>query len=121
MSEVTDMERCTRELIRHILESEEYRHFCVLRDKVKEEPELRQEINDFRLHVFETQNSLEPLDMYSEQLRLSRDYEEFRKNPLVNGFLLAELRVCRMVQKITEEIVESLDLDSDEISERIRI
>ncbi len=116
-----DMKKCTEELIECIIESEEYRKFCALRDEVQKDPELRRQINDFRLHVFETQNSQEPLDMYGEQERLCRDYEEFRKNPLVNGFLLAELRVCRMVQKITGEIVGAVDIDSDEVSERIRI
>ncbi len=115
------MEKCTEDLIQCIIESDEYRQFCALRDRVREEPELRQQINDFRLHVFETQNSQEPLDMYGEQERLCRDYEEFRKNPLVNGFLLAELRVCRMVQKITSAIVGSVDIDSDDVVERIRI
>lgn len=115
------MEKCTEDLIRCIIESDEYRQFCELRDKVREEPELRRQINDFRLHVFETQNSQELLDMYQEQNRLCNDYEEFRKNPLVNGFLLAELRVCRMVQKITGEIVGAVDLDSDDVVERIRI
>lgn len=115
------MEKCTEDLIQCIIESDEYRQFCALRDRVQEEPELRQQINDFRLHVFETQNSQEPLDMYGEQERLCRDYEEFRKNPLVNGFLLAELRVCRMVQKITSAIVGSVDIDSDDVVERIRI
>ena len=115
------MEKCTEDLIQCIIESDEYRQFCALRDRVREEPELRQQINDFRLHVFETQNSQEPLDMYGEQERLCRDYDEFRKNPLVNGFLLAELRVCRMVQKITSAIVGSVDIDSDDVVERIRI
>ena len=115
------MEKCIEDLIQCIIESDEYQQFCELRDKVREEPELRKQINDFRLHVFETQNSQELLDMYQEQNRLCNDYEEFRKNPLVNGFLLAELRVCRMVQKITNEIVGSVDIDSDDVVERIRI
>ncbi len=118
---MSELKERTEALIQGILESEEYRHFCALREEVYQEPELRRQINDFRLHVFEVQNSQEPLDMYGEQERLCRDYEEFRKNPLVNGFLLAELRVCRMVQKITEAISEAIDLDTDEVSERIRI
>lgn len=110
---------CTQALIKAILESEEYVHFSELRDQVKEKPELRQQINEFRLHVFEVQNSQEPLDMYAEQQRLCRDYEEFRKDPLVNEFLLAELRICRTLQRVTEDIADAMDLDTDEMSERI--
>lgn len=118
---MSDLKKYTEALIQSILESKEYREFCALREEVHKEPDLRRQINDFRLHVFEVQNSREPLDMYGEQERLCRDYEEFRKNPLVNGFLLAELRVCRMIQKITAAISETVDLDTDDVSERIRI
>lgn len=110
---------CTEALIKAILESEEYTRFSELRDQVKEQPELRRQINEFRLHVFEVQNSEEPLDMYAEQQRLCRDYEEFRKDPLVNEFLQAELRICRILQKVTEDVAEAVDLDTNEVSERI--
>lgn len=110
---------CTQKLIRAILESEEYMQYCEIRDKVRENPELRRKINDFRLHVFEVQNSEEPLDMYEEQERLCREYEEFRKNPVVNDYLQAELRICRTLQKITADIAEAIDLDAQDIAERI--
>ncbi len=114
-----NVKACTQALIRSIQESEEYVHFSKLRDQVRQQPELRRQITEFRLHVFEVQNSREPLDMYEEQQRLCRDYEEFRRDQLVNGFLLAELRICRMLQKITEEVAEAVDLDLDDMAERI--
>ncbi len=114
-----NIKRCTAALIDAILESDEYTRFCELRDQVREQPELRAQINSFRQHVFEVQNSREPLDMYGEQERLYRNFEEFRKNPLVNDFLEAELRVCRILQRITTDIAAAIDLDADEVSERI--
>lgn len=110
---------CTQELIKAILGSEEYLQYCEIRDKVREDPELRRNINDFRLHVFEVQNSQEPLDMYEQQERLCREYEEFRKNPIVNDYLQAELRICRTLQKITTDVAESVDLDAEDVSGRI--
>ncbi|MDY3250129.1 MAG: YlbF family regulator [Candidatus Choladocola sp.] len=115
------IEDCTNNLIEAILNSSEYRHFCEIRDQVKEEPELRAQINAFRRHVFEVQNSDEPLDMYDEQARLCKDYEEFRKNPLVNDFLQSELRVCRIIQKTALTIVEKLDLDTQDVTEGIKV
>ena len=112
---------CTDALTDAILECEEYRRFCSLRDQVREKPELREQINSFRQHVFTVQNSQEPLDMYAEQERLCRDFEDFRKNPLVNDFLEAELRVCRILQRVTSEIADAVDLDTDEIAERIML
>lgn len=121
VKEMNNTKICTQNLIKSIIESDEYQEFCEIRDKVKAEPELRRQINEFRRHVFEVQNSQEPLDLYSEQERLRRDYEDFRRQPLVSGFLAAEVRVCRMVQKITEEIAGALDLDTDDITERIEL
>ncbi|MDO4322660.1 MAG: YlbF family regulator [Lachnospiraceae bacterium] len=116
-----NIKECTKALIDAILDSGEYRRFCEVRDQVREKPELRSQINEFRLHVFEVQNSKEPLDMYGEQERLCRDFEEFRKNPLVNEFLEAELRVCRIMQEISTDIAGAVDLDSADVSERIKL
>lgn len=113
------VEMCAQNLVWAIRDSEEYQHFCKIRDKIKEQPELREQLNKFRIHVFDIQNSPEPLDMYDEQKKLYRDYEEFRKNPLVNEFLQAELRVCRMLQKITLDIAGAIDLDTQGIAEHI--
>lgn len=113
------VDMCTQSLVWAIKESEEYQQFCRIRDKVKEEPELRKLINEFRIHVFDIQNSPEPLDMYDEQKKLCQKYETFCKNPLINEFLQAEVRVCRMVQKITSDIVGAIDLDTEEIAEHL--
>lgn len=115
------IKECTVALINAILESEEYRHFCAVRDEVRQTTEMRKQINDFRGHVFEVQNSEEPLDMYGEQERLYRDYNEFRKNPLVDEFLRSELRVCRIMQKVIGDIADAVDLDAEEIAERIHL
>ena len=50
---------------------------------------------------------------------MCKESEEFRKNPLVDEFLQAELCVCRIMQKITQDMVEAIDLDIDEVAERI--
>jgi cell fate (sporulation/competence/biofilm development) regulator YlbF (YheA/YmcA/DUF963 family) len=121
VKKMRDVKSCTDELIQAILESEEYTYFSGLRDRIKDETELRRQLNEFRLHVFEVQNTKDSLDMYEEQKRLCRDYEEFRKNPLVNDFLLAELSVCRMIQQISEKIVSEVNLDTDEITERMGV
>lgn len=109
------IEKCTEALIQAIQESKEYVRFCQVRDAVRMEPGLRQEINDFRRHVFAVQNAQEPLDMYGEQERLCRDYEEFRKNALVHEFLESELRVCRILQRIMADVAGVVDLDEQEV------
>lgn len=103
----------TEALVEAIQESSEYREFCAVKDKVGENPELREKINAFRRQVFDTQNSKEPLDMYGEMERIGREYEEIRQEPLVDEFLLNELKVCRILQKITFEVIRAVDLDTE--------
>lgn len=115
------IEACTANLILAIQGSREYRQFQEISAKVKSEPELRTKINEFRKYVYDVQNSSEPLDMYAEQERLCREYEEFRKNPLVDEFLKAELRVCRIIQHTFERIATEIDLDTKDIAGKIEI
>ncbi len=115
------IEACTTELIQAILNSREYRQYQKISESVKQDPELRKKINEFRKHVYDVQNSQEPLDMYGEQERLCREYEEFRKNPLVNDYLNTELRVCRIIQHTMERIAMEIDLDTKEIAEQIEL
>ena len=42
---------------------------------------------------------------------LEREGAEFRKDPLVNEYLDAELAICRLFQKINWEIVQNIDFD----------
>lgn len=113
------IEQSTKNLIEAIQSSEEYVRFSAMRDKLREDPELHRQVNEFRVNVFEVQNSQETVDMYVEQQRLCRESEEFRKNSLVDEFLRTELAVCRILQKMVADIVQAVDLDIDEIAERV--
>lgn len=113
------VEACTEKLVKAVLESEEYQNFLKIKEQVAAEPELRKEINDFRRHNFEVQNSPDVLDVYEEIDKMSREYEEFRKNPLVDEFLKCELSVCRMIQQINLELIQAIDLDTKDIAEGI--
>lgn len=117
---MSQVEECTSMLVKAIQDSEEYQKFLAIREKVAQEPELRRQINAFRRHNFEVQNSPEVLDVYDEIDKMSRDYQEFRKNPLVDEFLQCELSVCRIIQRATMEIVSAVDLDTEDVAEGIR-
>ncbi len=118
---MSQVEKCTRELVDAILVSTEYQDFLKIKEKVSRDPELRKKINAFRKHNFEVQNSAEVLDMYDEIDKMYREYEEFRKNILVDEFLKRELRVCRMIQQVGIELMSAVDLDTKEIAEGIPV
>lgn len=116
---MNQVEKCTKELVDAIIGSTEYQDFLKIKEKVSQNPGLRKKINDFRSHNFEVQNSAEVLDMYDEIDKMYKEYEEFRKNILVDEFLKRELRVCRMIQQVGIELISAVDLDIQEIAERI--
>lgn len=112
---------CTDALVQAIRESGEYQEFCRIREEVAKDPEKRERINRFRRHIFEVQNTKESVDMYGEMERLCREYEEFRRDPQVDAFLRSELRVCRILQKITEEITQSVELDTEAVTRGLNL
>lgn len=118
---MNQVEACTESLVKAIQESREYQRFCQVREEVKKNPELHSRIGAFRRQVYAVQNSREPLDMYEEMERITRDYEAFRREPLVEEFLEGELRVCRMIQKIMLQVTRSVDLDTEEVAAGIEL
>ena len=66
--------------------------------RVKEQPELKRQIDDFRIRNFELQTSKDT--NFDKIDQFTRENEAFRENPLVSDFLAAELAFCRMMQDI---------------------
>lgn len=110
---------CTKTLVEAVLTSSAYQRFQKIKKEVEQHPELHKQINEFRRHNFQVQNSAEILDVYDEIDQMSRQYLEFRKNPLVEEYLKSELRVCRMIQEINLELIQSIDLDIEGIADNM--
>ena len=68
-------------------------------------------IDRFRQENFELQNSVQSDELFDRTDEFSRRLEEFRKNPLVDAFLNAELDFCRMIQEINGKIVEAVNFE----------
>lgn len=113
------IEQCTQDLIRSIQDTVEYRRYQELRAVAEQDPQLRKALNDFRRRVYQTQTSGETLDHFSEQERLGRDAAQFRKNELVDEYLKMELHICRMIQEISFQLADAIDLDLDDVLEEI--
>lgn len=105
------IEKATDGLIHAIWESVEYIRYQSIRAKVHELPELEQRIHAFRKKNYETQNYGDEWDLYERVDGLEREGAEFRKDPLVNEYLDAELAFCRLFQRINCEIVRNMDFD----------
>lgn len=93
------LESATEEYIAAILSSEEYVTYRQELEKVKQYPELKAQIDDFRKRNFEFQQSTDSFE---------REYETFRENPMVSDFLAAELAFCRLMQRLNTRITAEL-------------
>lgn len=105
------VETALEELIAAVIASEEYREYDRQKQIMKEQPELKAQIDRFRQENFELQNSVQSDELFDRTDEFSRRLEEFRKNPLVDAFLKAELDFCRMIQEINGKIVEAVNFE----------
>ena len=104
------VETALEELIAAVIASEEYREYD-RQKQIMKQPELKAQIDRFRQENFELQNSVQADELFDRTDEFSRRLEEFRKNPLVDEFLNAELDFCRMIQEINGKIVESVNFE----------
>lgn len=103
------MEQALQAYIDMILETEEYQEYVIQKNKVKQYPELKAQIDEFRARNFEMQRDK---DLVFERIEaFEKEYEDFRENPLVADFLDAELAFCRMMQKNNGKIMDAIDFD----------
>lgn len=92
-----------------IMDTDEYKQYDLERNRVKQYPELKAQIDEYRRRNFMLQTSedtaFEKIDQFE------REYEGFRENPIVADFLAAELAFCRMIQNINLRITEAVHFE----------
>ncbi len=108
---ISQIDEALEGLIQAIWEGEEYQRYQKIRAKVHEQPELEQKIHAFRKKNYEVQNRANDRALYDQVDGLEREGIEFRKDPLVNEYLNAELGICRLFQRINWELVRKMDFD----------
>ena len=92
-------------------ETEVYRKYCYERERIKKQPDLYAKVNEYRQMTFELQNNTDQDQLFDKMDAYEREYEKFRENPVVEGFLQAELAFCRMMQQLNALIMEHLDFE----------
>ncbi len=106
---MSNIDNALEQVIDAILSSEEYRQYDLQRNKVKQYPELKAQIDEYRKRNYELQNredyAFDKIDVFE------REYADFRENPLVSDFLAAELALCRMLQRINLRITEAIHFE----------
>ena len=112
-----DFERETEKFVEKIRQPKVCQEYFMQKEQVKQYPGLKQRIDDYRKKNYRLQNEMDSDALFDEIDRFEREYEDFRKNPVVSDFLAAELAFCRMCQEITEKISIALAEDFDYLDE----
>lgn len=109
MSDSVNVIEASKELNRIIRESEEYQKFCLYQEELQQEPELYARTLEFRRKNFEIRidNILDDAEQASQ---LAREYKDILETPLSASYLNAELGFCRMMQVITRNICDGIEL-----------
>lgn len=101
---MSDFDKELENFIQKVYESDICREYFKQKEYIKQYPELKRQIDDFRQRNFQFQNDTDSNVLFDEIDRFEREYEEFRKNPIVSDFLAAELAFCRLYQQISDKL-----------------
>ena len=106
---MSNVKNATEQLVAAVKDSTVYQEYRKQLALVKQCEGLKEKIDEFRERNYTLQNS--PDVAFDKLDALEREYEEFRREPLVSDFLAAELAFCRMMQEINNYITESVQFE----------
>ena len=104
-----ELGQAVENMIDTIKRSEVYGKYLEALAAAKQQPGLKQEIDEFRRKNYIMQSSGDMAFEHIEQFE--REYSDFRENPVVADFLAAELALCRMIQQITLYVTDMLNFE----------
>lgn len=106
-----NVEYQTRQLIREIKRSNVYNQYRRLQMKIVKDAKLNRRVDEFRKACFMIQNGPQtPEDMGRLEV-LNEEYKDILQNSDVIEFLTAEQGLALMMNRMTDQIYNSLDFD----------
>lgn len=105
-----NMEKSLRSFIETIAQTEIYQNYAIQKERLKEEPELARQIDEYRHKNLEIQQNYHGEELLQKMEEFEMNYASLCANPLVDRYLSAELALARMYQEIQKEIHGSLGL-----------
>lgn len=108
---MSELDCAVDNLIAAIKDTKEYRAYVLEKEKVSRFPELKAQIDDYRIRNYEMQCMSNDDELFHKIEEFEREYEKFRENPLVSDFLAAELDFCRMMQNMNIRVTAALDFN----------
>lgn len=97
--------------VKAIKDTEVYKGYRYQLEKIKKNPELFEQVNEYRHRNFEVQNTSQVNELLDKMDAFEKEYEKLLENPMVEDFLQAELAFCRLMQEVDTMITEQLDFE----------
>jgi cell fate (sporulation/competence/biofilm development) regulator YlbF (YheA/YmcA/DUF963 family) len=110
-TDMSDVVELSKKLNETIKESEFYRNYLTCRERLYEHPDLLRGLNEFKKRNSEIQNRGSVDNPYDEVVALFEEYDAIVHDTIVNDFLRAERKLCRMLKTMYDEIADGLDVD----------
>ena len=107
------LETLKKELTQTILESDEYKEYKRLEAIINRNPDLRRSVDEFIRRTFEIVNNDDIEDVYTAMLNLNIEFDNMRRQDIVNRYLTAEICFSSLVKDIVKSIVEPIDMELD--------
>lgn len=104
-----NVNQAVEQMVQAIRNTDAYMEYRRQLGRIKEQPELKKQIDDFRTRNFELQTSKDT--NFDKIDQFTRENEAFRENPLVSDFLAAELDFCRMMQEIGLYVTDQMKFE----------
>lgn len=104
-----ELDSAIADYIAAIKATQVYQEYVRQKERVRQFPDLKEQIDTFRRRNYELQMSAD--NDFNRIDSFEKEYEDFRENPVVADFLAAELAFCRMMQKADLAIVEAMEFE----------
>lgn len=113
VEENSEVELMTNKLCEAIKNSNEYKMYQSKLEIIKQDEELYRQVNNMRRNNFFSQNGNNGRMSYDEYHNIYNATRMMRQNTIVDEFLDAELDLIRMMQKINEKVIETVNFECD--------
>ena len=108
---MTEVDNELFQLIEAVKHSKTYVEYDRARVTLKSDPELMERVSNYREENFKLQNSVDDGTLYDRIDKFEAENKELSEEPRVRAFLNAELALCRMLQEISEGVVEGINFE----------
>jgi len=99
------------QLIEAVKQSKTYMEYDKQKKLINEDPELARQIDKYREEVFNLQNSQDDNNIKARMNDFAERYADFLDDIRVSAYLDAENNLCRMMQELTERVIDSLEFE----------